>query len=130
MKFRGDKTNTVICKKCNSVAYFNSYFKGYFCYKCGELFLRKPLNIEKIQCANKQELAAILEKFTYGRYDPWSSEFHNKFCKTCPTITEQIMGYGKELSFHECDYVDGVCPNGDMIEWWLEQEVKEDAVHN
>lgn len=85
---------------------------------------------EEIQMANTQKLAKTLEILTYGGHDPWVKEFHNKFCKTCPTITAKPEGYHKEYDFHECDFVGGVCPHGDMIEWWLEQEVTNDQVHN
>ena len=80
--------------------------------------------------ANKKELAKTLSKFTYGGHEPWSKPFHEKFCKSCPTITAKPEGYHKEYDFHECDFVDGECPHGDMIEWWLNQEVNNDTVHN
>jgi len=75
--------------------------------------------------SSKEVLSNFITQVAYARYSPWSSEFSKQFCDNCPTTRYRYEGTNEEDDFHECDFSDGVCPNGDDIDWWLSQEVKE-----
>ena len=90
------------------------------------MYSKKKTNQEYIQTATKEKLSKFLEKIVCRGDPPWQKEFYEKFCKTCPEIRGKIEGCGKEYSFHECDFVDGKCPRGADIDWWMDQETKED----
>lgn len=85
--------------------------------QCGAY--RPPItNADHIRAMSDQELAAFLSGVCYGQDEPWEHTFKSACCDCCPTV-EATDEYGKHYSLHECDFVDGVCPHGDSILWWL-----------
>ena len=46
-------------------------------------------------------------------------------CDSCQTVHGTYES-GIEDDFHECDFVDGKCPHGSDIVWWLQQPAEED----
>jgi hypothetical protein len=97
-------------------------------------------NFENIR-ATKDGMSAFIAKVAYGMFDPWAELFARKFCDNCKTthVTYQRIedtdgnvlvqfpsgAKSKEDDLHACDYSDGVCPYGDDITWWLNQECTE-----
>ena len=82
-------------------------------------------NAEWINAMTIEEKAAFLSSIAYGRETPWSEPFYAKFCDSCPTVTCTVEGYDKPMDLNECDFVDGKCPHGSDIEWWLQQPAEE-----
>ena len=76
---------------------------------------------DKIRAMSNEELRDFLDKFEIETY---TEPFGKKFCKTCHTQEVYCAPYHGTLSLHECDFADGVCPYGDSLMWWLEQEVE------
>lgn len=83
-----------------------------------------PSNGDRIRAMSDEELAAWICGVAYGRETLWSEPFEKKFCDNCPTVHGTFES-GKEGDFHECDFVDGECPHGSDILWWLKQPVEE-----
>lgn len=84
-------------------------------------------NEDFIKTMNTQELRDFIESLAFGRETPWSEPFEKACCSKCPVTHATIVETGKEYDFHECDFVDGVCPYGDDIEWWLKQKSERSA---
>ena len=80
----------------------------------------KRTNLDLIRGMTDEELAEFLFRITYGREMPWSEQFARKLCNSCPTVHGTYES-GIEDDFHECDFVDGKCPHGSDIVWWLQQ---------
>ena len=80
----------------------------------------RQTNADRIRAMSDQELAAFLDRISIGGDEPWESIFKTTFCDCCPTveITEED---GTQHYLNECDFVDGVCPHGNSIQWWLKQ---------
>lgn len=76
------------------------------------LWSRPMTNAEKIRSMSNKELRDFLDKF---RVETHTEPFGKKFCKCCPTVGT--------TEYKECEFVDGVCPHGDSLTWWLEQKV-------
>lgn len=64
-------------------------------------------NGDRIRAMSNEELRNFLDKF---RVETYAEPFGKKFCKCCPTT--------------ECEFVDGVCPHGDSLMWWLKRPVE------
>ena len=80
-------------------------------------------NADYIRAMSDQELAALLHGICYGRDEPWEQEFKTVCCDCCPTV-EATGEDGKHYSLHECDFVDGVCPHGGSVRWWLGRQAE------
>lgn len=89
-------------------------------------FESKPTNNDRINAMTVEEKADFLNSIAYGRQTPWSEPFYKKFCASCPTVSCTVEGYSKPMDFNECDFVDGKCPHGTDIVWWLNQPAEED----
>ncbi len=86
---------------------------------------QKPMtNADRIRAMSDEELAEWISDMAYGRKTPWSEPFERKFCDNCPTV-HCTYENGKENDFHECDFVDGECPHGSDIVWWLKKPAEE-----
>lgn len=104
---------------------------GWRCIRCGLLHKRdgtctwnepKPrTNADKIRGMSDKELREFLITIANAIEDfPWDKAIYEKHCKTCPGVILDGTEY------HECDYIDGECPHGDTVDWWLKQKTKED----
>ena len=78
-------------------------------------------NDERISAMSLAEKAYFLHKLSYMREYPWAEQFTKKFCDNCPTIKCEVSDYIKPMELHECDFIDGECPHGSDIMWWLKQ---------
>lgn len=84
-------------------------------------------NADRINAMTIEEKAEFLSSIAYGRETPWCEPFAEKFCKSCPTTTCTVEGYHHPMELHECDFVDGKCPHGTDIVWWLQQPAEDGA---
>lgn len=84
-------------------------------------------NEEIIKSMTSAELRDFIESLSFGRETPWSESFEKACCSKCPVTHATIVETGQEYDFRECDFVDGVCPYGDSIEWWLKQKPERSA---
>ena len=116
----------MICPKCGNVITHNSYFDAYYCPRCGEFIREKPpmTNADRINAMTIEGKAEFLSRIAYGRETPWSLPFLKEFCNNCPTV-HCTYESGAEDDLHECDFVDGKCPHGSDIVWWLQQPAEE-----
>lgn len=80
-------------------------------------------NIDNIRSMSVKELEEFLISIAFRRETPWSRPFSEKFCKNCKPIIATVEEFDEPQAFCECDFVDGVCPYGSDIEWWLQQPV-------
>lgn len=120
----------VKCKNCNNL---NS--NGWWCEMVHDSpdteMLRdcrhfwQKTNGDKIRAMNNEELARFLTDVHLGE-EPWDVAFLREICGKCPSEEVVIVGSGRTLNLHECDFEDGKCPHGKPIGWWLEQPVKEE----
>ncbi|MBP3411920.1 MAG: hypothetical protein J6K89_01540 [Oscillospiraceae bacterium] len=78
-------------------------------------------NGDRIRAMSDAELAEFLNSLAFRRETPWDKPFEERCCKKCPTVTVTAVETGEELELNECDFVDGKCPHGDDILWWLQQ---------
>lgn len=85
-----------------------------------------PTNADRIRAMSDKELEEFLSGIAYGRGTPWSEPFERRLCDRCPTVHGTYES-GVEDDFHECDFVDGKCPHGSAIVWWLQQPAEEDG---
>lgn len=85
----------------------------------------KKTNADRIRAMSDEELAEFLSSIAYGRETPWSEPFARRLCDSCPTVHVTYES-GIEDDFHECDFLDGKCPHGSNIVWWLQQPAEED----
>ena len=85
-------------------------------------------NAQKIRAMTDEELAEFLSSITYGRETPWSEPFARRLCDSCPTVHGTYES-GIEDDFHECDFLDGECPHGSAIVWWLKQPAEEEMLN-
>ena len=85
----------------------------------------KRTNAECIRRMTDEELAIFLSNIAYGKEALWSEPFTRMVCDSCPTVHGTYES-GIENDFHECDFVDGKCPHGGAIAWWLQQPAEED----
>lgn len=81
-----------------------------------------PSNADRIRAMSDEELADFLDS---AEKTPWSKSFVDTCCKNCPTTTCTVKGYDHQLELNECDFVDGKCPHGRDVEWWLRQPAGE-----
>ena len=93
----------------------------------GKKFCGKT-NAQKIRGMSDEELAEFLSSITYGRETPWNEPFARRLCDSCPTVHGTYES-GIEDDFHECDFLDGECPHGGAIVWWLKQPAEEDTLN-
>lgn len=101
--------NTALCIEC-------PHFAG-----AGGEYRDAPMtNADRINSMTIEEKADFLSSIAYGRETPWSYRFVETFCKECTTVHGTYES-GVEDDFHECDFVDGKCPHGSDIVWWLQQ---------
>ena len=82
-------------------------------------------NADRINSMTIEEKADFLSSIAYGRETPWSEPFARRMCDSCPTV-HGTYDSGIEDDFHECDFLDGKCPHGSSIAWWLQQPAEED----
>ena len=95
--------------------------------KCNEWPDPAPMtNADRISTMAIEEKAKFLDRIAYARETPWSEAFAEKFCRSCPVTRCEIPDYLNPLFLHECDFVDGKCPHGNSIVWWLQQPAEED----
>ena len=80
-----------------------------------------PTNADRIRKMTDAELAEFISQVELGRLDPWAEQFNTIFCEKCPVEMIELDGCYKGFRLRECDFVDGVCPHGDEIMWWLQQ---------
>lgn len=83
--------------------------------------MRKPrTNGDKIRGMDDKELRDFLFTIANAIEDfPWDKAIYEKHCKSCPGVVLDGTEY------HECDYIDGECPHGDTVDWWLKQATTE-----
>lgn len=86
---------------------------------------QKLANADRIRAMSDDALADFIARIAYGRETPWSKPFLETFCHSCPA-PEYTLDDGRKMELHECDFVDGECPHGSDIVWWLNQPCKED----
>ena len=92
---------------------------------CVDRVIGKPMTkADRISTMSIEEKAEFLSGIAYGRGTPWSEPFARRLCDSCPTVHGTYES-GVEDDFHECDFVDGKCPNGSAIVWWLQQPAEE-----
>lgn len=89
-------------------------------WPCGAYAQKIVTNADRIRSMNDQELAAFLDRISIGGDEPWESTFKKTFCDCCPTV-EVTEEDGRQYHLYECGFVDGVCPHGESIPWWLKQ---------
>ena len=107
--------NQELCIECQ-------HFAG-----CGGEYRDAPMtNADRINSMTIEEKADFLSSIAYGRETPWSYRFVETFCKECTTVHGTYES-GVEDDFHECDFVDGKCPHGSAIAWWLQQPAEGDG---
>ena len=82
-------------------------------------------NADRLNTMTIEEKAEFISSIAYGRETPWSEPFSRRMCDSCPTVHGTYEG-GIEDDFHECDFVDGECPHGSAIVWWLKQPAEDD----
>ena len=120
-------------ENCSQVCKWNTYEYG--CTKpladtCPLINLnakRKPVtNADRINAMTIEEKAEFLSSIAYGRETPWSEPFARRMCDSCQTVHGTYES-GIEDDFHECDFVDGKCPHGSAIVWWLQQPAEGDS---
>ena len=113
----------VDCRTCKTDCVRADGNYGYtFCDK----YTHPPItNADRIRAMTDEELAEFLSSIAYGRETPWSEPFARRLCDSCPTVHVTYES-GIEDDFHECDFVDGKCPHGSDIVWWLQQPAEED----
>lgn len=114
----------MICKFEHGGACYNSGSKYYksACEICDAgSFITNEENIKNMTF---EELCDFIDSIAFGRNTPWSEPFEKICCSKCPTTHATIVETGKEYDFHECDFVDGVCPYGDSTAWWLKQKAE------
>ena len=83
-------------------------------------------NADRINAMTIEEKADFLSSIAYCRETPWSEPFARSLCDSCPTVHGTYES-GIEDDFHECDFVDGKCPHGSAIVWWLQQPAEDSA---
>jgi hypothetical protein len=79
--------------------------------------------------SSPEVLGEFLDDIAFKRETPWAASFSKTFCENCPTEKVRIKVQGKfleerEEDWCECDFPDGICPHGDDVHWWLNQEYK------
>ena len=81
-------------------------------------------NGDHIRNMSDEALRDFLDKF---RVETYTDPFGEANCKKCPTeiVIAEWMNGGKPFELHECAFVDGVCPRGDSLMWWLKQPTEE-----
>ena len=82
-------------------------------------------NADRINSMTIEEKADFLSSIAYGRETPWSELFARRMCDSCQTVHVTYES-GIEDDLNECDFVDGKCPHGCDIVWWLQQSVGEE----
>ena len=87
-----------------------------------------PTNADRINSMTIEEKADFLSSIAYGRETPWSEPSARRLCDSCPTVHGTYES-GIEDDFHECDFVDGKCPHGSDIVWWLKQPAEEETLN-
>ena len=85
---------------------------------------KPPTNADRIRAVSDEELADFISSIAYDRETPWNEPFARKLCDRCQTVHGTYES-GIEDDFHECDFVDGKCPHGSAIMWWLQQPAEE-----
>ena len=89
-------------------------------------YFRAMTNADHINSMTIEEKADFLSSIAYGRETPWSDPFAIRMCDSCQTVHGTYES-GIEDDFHECDFVDGKCPHGSAIVWWLQQPAEDSA---
>lgn len=82
-------------------------------------------NADYIRSMTNEELEVFIEQLAFKRETPWADEFSQKFCRVCPHEEYVVPEYHFPLKLAECDFVDGECPHGSDILWWLNEEREE-----
>ena len=82
-------------------------------------------NADHINSMTIEEKADFLYSIAYDRETPWSEPFARRMCDSCQTVHVTYES-GIEDDLNECDFVDGECPHGCDIVWWLQQPVCEE----
>ena len=91
-----------------------------------KMMQREPItNADRLNAMTIEGKAEFISSIAYVRETPWSEPFSRRMCDSCPTVHGTYES-GIEDDFHECDFVDGKCPHGSAIVWWLKQPAEED----
>lgn len=89
--------------------------------KCKNFKPNYTSNGNQIRAMSDEELARLLSSLAFNGETPWSAPFMVQICMSCPTFKATLIEGGEEMELHECDFVDGKCPHGDEVIWWLKQ---------
>ena len=120
------KTKKIVCYNCGGHGFITTTYENgqtsAICPVCGGIGSHEiqMTNADRINSMTIEEKADFLSSIAYGRETPWSYRFVETFCKECTTVHGTYES-GVEDDFHECDFVDGKCPHGSDIVWWLQQ---------
>ena len=109
----------------------NGFCPNYCIYidNTGGDYMEVPMtNADRLNDMTIEEKAEFISSIAYGRETPWSEPFARKLCDSCPTVHGTYES-GIEDDFYECDFVDGKCPHGSAIVWWLQQPGGEEDKH-
>lgn len=82
-------------------------------------------NADRIRSMSDEKLADFLSSIAFEGDVLWADQFIEKLCKSCPTITCTVYGDHCQVELKECDFVDGKCPHGSEVMWWLQQPAEE-----
>lgn len=85
-----------------------------------------PSNADHIRIMSDEELAQFIYELACCREAPWRRPFYKANCESCQPIIGRVEGDDSDTEFRECDFVDGKCPHGSDILWWLQQPTEEE----
>ena len=126
------KTKKLVCYNCGGHGFITATYESgqtsAICPVCGGIGTHEiqMTNADRINSMTIEEKADFLSSIAYGRETPWSEPFARRLCDSCPTVHGTYES-GIEDDFHECDFVDGKCPHGSAIAWWLQQPAEDIA---
>ena len=126
------KTKKLVCYNCGGHGFITATYESgqtsAICPVCGGIGTHEiqMTNADRINSMTIEEKADFLSSIAYGRETPWSEPFARRLCDSCPTV-HGTYERGIEDDFHECDFVDGKCPHGSAIAWWLQQPAEDIA---
>ena len=126
------KTKKLVCYNCGGHGFITATYESgqtsAICPVCGGIGTHEiqMTNADRINAMTIEEKAEFLSSIAYGRETPWCEQFARRLCDSCPTVHGTYES-GIEDDFHECDFVDGKCPHGSAIAWWLQQPAEGDG---
>lgn len=114
--------------KCDTCRVEKCFHRSPYTTGCSR-YKAKPktmTNADRIRAMSDEELADFICGLSFARETPWADPFVKQFCDNCPTVEATIKETGQTMELNECDFVDGKCPHGSDIVWWLGQPAKEE----